>query len=167
MGWAIAHGTRRLAEVRGFCFKQQTSVWFGPGLPVSHVTARKQWGKLVRRQWTVAGIVRANMASTDPSQAQLSLRESVSGRGMVFRKGEKLPWAGRMCHGSHRSVERCHGFRWTVSSKNHSRHQILSPNWTRRCYPGCSASRSSEFWTILVHLKLAVTEKQEGPVRRG
>lgn len=29
------------------------------------------------------------MASTDLSQAQLSLRESVSGRGLAFRKGEK------------------------------------------------------------------------------
>lgn len=43
----------------------------------------------MRRQQIIAGIVRANMASTNLNQAQLSLRESVSGHGMVFSKGEK------------------------------------------------------------------------------
>lgn len=47
--WDQEAGRRARLE-KALYFKQQTSVWFGPGLPVSHVTARKQRGKCVRRQ---------------------------------------------------------------------------------------------------------------------
>lgn len=97
--------------------------------------------------------------SDDNCDLNLASWMAMSAGGRKNRK-KALLWAGRMCPGFHKSFEQFHGFHWIVSSKNRNQRQILSPSWTRRYCLVCSASRFSEFLTILVHLKLMTTERK-------